>query len=253
MSSASHLASVDSTNTEAMDWIQKSIHLPQTTPPDVSLLPRLVIADEQTAGRGRMGRSWKARHDGLAFSLIWSGCCELTSIAVGVAIAETIEYLASPMRCGLKWPNDVWMSERKVAGVLIERVDPPVSEPTIENKPFLIIGVGLNVGSSPQLDESPTTSLVEATGRLISQGDVLSELIPGLIERLGELPHGTGDVLNAFRTRCVLTSRRVRCVVDGQPIEGICQGIADCGELLVQTPAGLRQCRSGEVTRVRLA
>ncbi|TWU03860.1 biotin--[acetyl-CoA-carboxylase] ligase [Neorhodopirellula pilleata] len=253
LSSASHLASVDSTNTEAARWIQQISHSHPPSSLEKSLLPRLVVADEQTAGRGRMGRSWTARHDGLAFSLVWPGYHELTSIAVGVAIAETIEYLVGPTRCGLKWPNDVWMLEQKVAGVLIERVDQPKSETVIESKPLLIIGIGLNIGSSPRLDELATTSLVEATGRLISQAEVLAELVPRLIERLQELSGQTSDVVASFRSRCVLTSRGVRCVVDGQVVEGICRGIEDSGELLVQTPAGMQRCRSGEVTQVRLA
>lgn len=232
-----------------MRWVQQSID----SSSNASRLPSLFITDEQTAGRGRMGRPWNARQDGLAFSLVWPGYHELTSIAVGVAIAETIEYVVGPTRCGLKWPNDVWMFERKVAGVLIERVDSLTSDSGIESKPILIIGIGLNVGSSPKLDELPTTSMAEATGRLISHADVLSELVPGLIQRLQDISLNHVDVLDSFRTRCVLTSRLVRCVVDGKRIEGICQGITDCGELLVQTPDGNYRCRSGEVTRVRLA
>lgn len=250
--SADHLATIDSTNTQSSRWLGKSVL-------DDSLLPRLVIADEQTSGRGRMGRSWNARNDGLALSLVWPGCHGLTSIAVGVAIAETIEFLAAPTKCGLKWPNDVWLADRKVAGVLIERVDTKSASGSrdggtsgaVVDQPVSIVGIGLNVGSSPKLGESPTTSIAESTGKLVSRAEVLAELIPMLVERLRAVELDAEELLREFRRRCVLSSLPVHCFVDGQPVEGVCEGISDTGELQVLTANGIQKCRSGEVSRVR--
>ncbi len=86
------------------------------------LLPRLYLADEQTAGRGRHGRSWHSGAGSLTFSLLtqWRLPTErpsnLLSIAVGVAIARAIEFACAPLRTRLKWPNDVYVDQGKVAG-----------------------------------------------------------------------------------------------------------------------------------------
>ncbi len=251
IASFDHQSTLPSTNSTALDWL--NTHRGSERVEIIgSQLPRLVIADSQTAGRGRLGRTWQAQQDGLAFSLVLSGCEELLSIAVGVAIAETIEHLAAPLRCGLKWPNDVWINGKKVAGTLIERVDLPSQR---HDGPLVavVIGIGLNVGSSPNLSESETTSICEATGKWITRSAMLSELIPAVIDTVQRCQTDRDECLDAFRHRCALTGEMIRCSIDGQVVEGRCEGISLNGEMRIHTESGERVCRSGEVSRVRVS
>ena len=200
-----------------------------------------------------MGRQWDARSDGLAFSLIWSGGDELLSIAVGVAIAEAIESVAGPTQCGLKWPNDVWMNQRKTAGILIEQTEVVLAQDNgNHSQAFAVIGIGINVGSSPQLEDAETVSICEAVGKLINNADLLSELIPHLVSRLSANHQTRHELTDQFRQRCVLTGHDVRCHVGGRSVEGRCEGIAENGELRVRVADRVEHCRSGEVQRVRL-
>ena len=116
------------------------------TPLGSELLPRLYLADEQTAGRGRHGRSWHSGAGSLTFSLLtqWRLPTErpsnLLSIAVGVAIARAIEFACAPLRTRLKWPNDVYVDQGKVAGILIETNHRAADR--------VVIGVGINVNDA---------------------------------------------------------------------------------------------------------
>jgi BirA family biotin operon repressor/biotin-[acetyl-CoA-carboxylase] ligase len=251
IASCDHQSTLPSTNSTALDWLNTYRGSERVDAIDTQL-PRLVIADSQTAGRGRLGRSWQAQQDGLACSLVLSGCEELLSIAVGVAIAEAIEHLAAPLRCRLKWPNDVWINGKKVAGTLIERVDLP-SQDRDRSLVAVVIGIGLNVGSSPKLSESETTSVCEATGKWITRSAVLSELIPMVIESVQRCQSDRDECLDAFRRRCVLTGEMIRCSIDGQVLLGRCEGLNLNGELRIRTESGERVCRSGEVSRVRIS
>lgn len=242
---------VDSTNSVALRWLQRESGTGDDSATDGdTLFPRLVITDRQTGGRGRMGRTWQSTDDSLVMSLIWPAVSELMSIAVGVAVAETIEFLIGPVRCGLKWPNDVWLVRRKVAGVLIEAVESP--RHLRRGRVCSVIGIGLNVRSSPTLPGNETTSLCEATGKAIGRADVLEQLIPTLINRLETSTTDPGELLRSFQDRCVLTGELVQCDIGTRRIEGVCEGVSAVGELLIRSPAGTtHRCRSGEVTRVR--
>ena len=251
IASCDHQSTLPSTNSAALDWLNAHRGSERVEAIDTQL-PRLVIADSQTAGRGRLGRSWQAQQDGLACSLVLNGCEELLSIAVGVAIAKAIEHLAAPLRCRLKWPNDVWINGKKVAGTLIERVDLP-SQDRDRSLVAVVVGIGLNVGSSPKLSESEATSVCEATGKWITRSAILSELIPMVIESVQRCQSDRDECLDAFRHRCVLTGEMIRCAIDGKVLLGRCEGLNLNGELRIRTESGERVCRSGEVSRVRIS
>ncbi|MEP0060643.1 biotin--[acetyl-CoA-carboxylase] ligase [Rhodopirellula bahusiensis] len=241
------LPSVDSTSTWSLDWLRSAS--------DKQLdeeLPKLVVADQQTAGRGRHGKSWFAADDGLACTLIAKASPNLLSIAVGVAVAETIEMLAGPTTVQLKWPNDVWMNECKVAGILIERH----GDASSDGDPIFAIGIGCNLRSHPGLSQIaggfvPATSISEATGRLISKEQLLDTLGPHLLDVISEAAVHPIDVMHRFEDRNVLRGQNVQCVIGGQPVSGICEGLDESGSLVLRTASGLQHCNSGEVQRVR--
>jgi BirA family biotin operon repressor/biotin-[acetyl-CoA-carboxylase] ligase len=190
----------------------------------------VVTADEQSAGRGRHERSWFGRPGA---SLLYSALLRpydgdpLLPLAVPLAICEAAEAVA-PVRCQVKWPNDVWIDERKVAGVLIE------ARP---DQGWAVIGVGLNVavpaeGFPPEL-RAQATSLAPTEaedgvppGGALAMNDVLRELNLALgrwVERSGE------EVLGPYRARDALVGRRVSWVGG----TGVAAGVDGLGHLIV--------------------
>jgi BirA family transcriptional regulator, biotin operon repressor / biotin---[acetyl-CoA-carboxylase] ligase len=180
----------------------------------------LVVADAQTAGRGRQGRSWRSESGaGVWLTLIErptdSEAIEVLSLRVGLALAPVLDRLAeSPIR--LKWPNDLYVGSRKLAGILIEAR-------WRERRPdWVAIGVGINL--RPPATEGRAVGLREGTTR----DAVLDAVIPairGAARRQGPL---TGAELTAFADRDLAAGHR--CV---EPTAGVVQGLDPTGALLV--------------------
>lgn len=202
----------------------------------------IVTASEQTAGRGRRGRQWSApAGKALLMSAILSPLRAehaLLPLAVPLAVCEAVESLA-PLRCKVKWPNDVWSEGRKLAGVLIE-AQPPA---------WAVIGTGLNVSIEP--DEFPDDLRHPATS--VGHGVGTEEALDAVCARLGEwVGAGTERVLAEFRERDALRGREIGWVGAGDQARdgaGVADGIDERGNLLVVTAAGERlSLGSGEVT-----
>ena len=202
----------------------------------------LVTAAEQTAGRGRQGRSWVApAGKALLVSLLIRGLDRrhaLLPLAAAVAVCEACEAVAR-VECEIKWPNDVWIAGRKVAGILLE------GRP---QEGWAVLGIGLNVATGedefpPDLAET-ATSLRVSGGEAIELDDVLGELLRSLDRQLGDQPAAT---LAAWRARDALRGRHVRWN-DG---EGTAAGVDDDGSLLVETTSGTVALDAGEVHLLR--
>jgi BirA family biotin operon repressor/biotin-[acetyl-CoA-carboxylase] ligase len=212
-----HLRVVDSTNSRARE-------LAATGAPHGTL----VTAAEQTAGRGRQGRSWVApAGSALLCSLVLRELPRLLPLAAGVAVAE----LAGP-EAQVKWPNDVLVAGRKLAGILVE------GRP---QEGWAVLGIGINVA----LDEADLPE--ELRGRVASLGlpeaaleGVLAELLAALSRWL---PAGESAVLDAVRARDALRGRTVRWSGG----DGEATGIDGDGRLVVRTSDGLIALEAGEV------
>ncbi len=196
----------------------------------------IVTADEQTAGRGRQGRAWIAeRGSALLLSVIVRDLDEhhaLMPLAAAVAVCEAAEACA-PLTCAIKWPNDVWIERKKVAGILVE------GRPQAG---WAVIGVGLNVSTQSfpaELDGIATSLGLESPGR------VLDVLLAALDRRLSDPPE---RVLEAWRARDALAGSRVSWVHG----EGQAAGIDDTGALLVDTDEGRVALQAGEVHLARV-
>ncbi len=198
----------------------------------------LVTADEQTAGRGRQGRSWTAPpRSAVLMSLIVRDLEErhaLLPLAAAVAVCEACEESAA-VECAIKWPNDVWIERRKVAGILIE------GRP---QEGWAVLGIGVNVGT--QADDFPAelrgtaTSLFIESSVLRPQSSVLDALLGSLDRRLRDEP---ASVLDAWRERDALYGQEVRW----NDKLGKAAGITDDGALLVETANGREELQAGEV------
>ena len=186
----------------------------------------LVTAREQSAGRGRQGRLWSAKPgSAVLMSVVLRELTEVLPLAAAVAVCDAL-----PLDAAIKWPNDVWLEGRKLAGILVE------GRP---QEGWAVLGVGLNVGDAPEGATSLAAHGVEA-----SVEEVLTELISALELRLGE---ESGSILAAWRERDALIGSPVRWA-DG---EGTAAGIDDSGALLVKTRDGRVTLDAGEVHLLR--
>jgi BirA family biotin operon repressor/biotin-[acetyl-CoA-carboxylase] ligase len=195
----------------------------------------VVTAAEQTAGRGRQGRSWTAPSGAaLLCSIVLRPLAErhkLLPLAVPVAVCEAAEALA-PVQCQIKWPNDVWIEGHKCAGVLIEA------------KPqdgWAVIGVGVNL--TIERGEFPVELRETATS--LGGGATPDSALEALCDRLGGwLDTAPGEILDAFRARDALRGREV----GWNDRTGTADGVDESGNLLVVTPGGERlSLGAGEV------
>ena len=212
----------------------------------------IVIADLQTAGRGRLGRSWSSPPGvGIYASVLLRPDAHvacLLSIAAGVAIAEAIEDVTG-LRPALKWPNDVYLDgggahpSRKVAGILAEAGGSGAEG-------WVVVGFGINVLPAPHSPElSRATSIEADLGRAVDRGELFAACVARLAARYTDLKSGRrNSVLDAWRARAASSvGRRVEWNEGGLMRSGVVSGIDDDGGLLVATDGGAAKIVSGEV------
>jgi BirA family biotin operon repressor/biotin-[acetyl-CoA-carboxylase] ligase len=209
--------------------------------------------DHQIAGRGRLDRTWDSPAGaGIAVSVLLkpadvpAGRWVWLPLLVGLAVAATVEECG--VAAGLKWPNDVEVDGRKLAGILVERVDTP-------DGPAAIVGVGLNV--SMRAEERPVenaTSLVLEQATETDRTVVLRLLLRTLEKLYRAWRESGGDpgsgVRDSYVRRCVSLGSRVSVAMpDGSTLEGQAEDVDDLGRLVVDgTPVS-----AGDVTHVRTA
>jgi BirA family biotin operon repressor/biotin-[acetyl-CoA-carboxylase] ligase len=187
-----------------------------------------VTADEQSAGRGRQGRAWTApSRSAVLMSVVLREVSETLPLAAAVAVCEAL-----PVEAQIKWPNDVWIEGRKVAGILVE------ARP---QEGWAVLGIGLNVTTEELQAELEATSLLLA-GAALSPDQALADLLEAL--RVW-LPRPSSDVLAAWRSRDALLGRAVRWSNGSK--EGVAAGVDDSGALIVETVDGRVTLDAGEV------
>ncbi|MDI6771809.1 MAG: biotin--[acetyl-CoA-carboxylase] ligase [bacterium] len=207
----------------------------------------VVVADRQTRGRGRQGRAWASPSGGLWCSVLLYPSADLPqgllSLAVAVAVAETAEqFVPGPAR--IRWPNDVEIAGRKVAGILIETAGAAV-----------VVGVGINVGIELQVMPPEVAaragSLHLIAGRPIERRAVLEALLARLADRYSAWAAGGEAVSDAWSSRDMLRGTPVAVLHSGPAIEGIAEGINREGALRIRTATGaIRQVVAGDVHQI---
>jgi BirA family transcriptional regulator, biotin operon repressor / biotin---[acetyl-CoA-carboxylase] ligase len=212
-----HLRQTDSTNARARELAERGA--PHGT---------LVTAAEQTAGRGRQGRTWSALPGrALLCSIVIRDPPRLLPVAAGVAVAEVVGSSAR-----IKWPNDVLVDGLKVAGILAE------GRP---QEGWSVLGIGLNVAL--RLDDFPP-ELRGRAGTLGLEPEAIEPTLAQLLERLERwLSAAPDEVLGALRARDALLDREVRWAGGS----GRAAGVDDDGRLIVLTPNGRIELEAGEV------
>lgn len=193
----------------------------------------LVLADAQAAGRGRSGKRWSSPSRGVWMTLIERpadpSALDVLSLRIGLAAARALDaFAAEPVR--LKWPNDLYVADAKLAGVLVEarwrgvRLD------------WVAIGLGVNMDPPP--NQSGAAVLESGTSR----AEVLSALLPELRAAAGMLGMLTPEELDEYAARDLARGRT--CV---EPLRGRVVGIASSGELLVELADSIARVRSGSL------
>jgi BirA family biotin operon repressor/biotin-[acetyl-CoA-carboxylase] ligase len=202
----------------------------------------LLLAERQTQGRGRRGRTWYQGPQSLAFSLLWrlpdgrapSGL----SLAVGLAIAEALPVPAS-RTAQLKWPNDVLIDGRKIAGILIESAGPQC----------FVIGIGINLGSVDDLP--PELSPIAGGIANADKTEVLARVLDRLVTILDEFSaRGFAPLQSRWQDRHAYQDLAVNLFFSegGDPVQGVCRGVDASGELLLETATCIQTIASGEVS-----
>jgi BirA family biotin operon repressor/biotin-[acetyl-CoA-carboxylase] ligase len=192
----------------------------------------LVTAEEQTAGRGRQGRAWTAPpRSAVLMSMVLRELDERLPLTAAVALCEAL-----PVEAAIKWPNDVWIEGRKVAGILVE------GRP---QEGWAVLGVGVNAKTErfpAELAESATS--LRLAGVQADSEAVLAWLLTSLSRWLGAPP---ARVLETWRSLDALQGERVRWAGG----EGIADGIDNSGALRVETASGIVTLDAGEVHLLR--
>jgi BirA family transcriptional regulator, biotin operon repressor / biotin---[acetyl-CoA-carboxylase] ligase len=257
------LPEIDSSNTELMRRAKAG-----------QIEPILLIAEKQTAGRGRLGREWHdlaARTDSLpalTFSLgmplsplDWSGL----SLAAGISIAQSLH-----PKIGLKWPNDLWISadsddenveknDRKLAGILIETC--AIHSSISNNQRYVVIGVGINL-TQPTSHQTVAQPLLRTPAAWLqeflpetSAPDTLQRIAFNLVQTiLTFADHGFApfqarfNQLDALKNRRINIESNVATTMKQVITTGIAQGVNHKGELILQTAVGIETINSSEVS-----
>lgn len=203
----------------------------------------VVAAKRQTAGRGRRGASWESPAEaGLYFSFIARpslASLPLLTLAAGVAVREGVAR-ATGLHADLKWPNDLFVGKRKLAGILAEGL--AIGAPG----QAVIIGAGVNLrpAAYPPDVAARATSIEGELGRPADRDALLAAILDALSQRLATLDQSAGDILQAWRAA---SPSAVGTRVEWNGHHGVTAGIDDTGALLVKTPAGIQRLIAGEL------
>jgi BirA family biotin operon repressor/biotin-[acetyl-CoA-carboxylase] ligase len=236
-----HHRRIDSTNDRA------KLVVAQGTGP----LPLLIIADQQTAGRGRGTNRWWTGPGSLAISLVLDAseygldraASGLVALATAVAVAETVAPRIPGERVGIHWPNDVYVEHRKLAGVLVEL-------PTPSNS---VVGLGLNTNNT-LAEAPPELSQTAATLRDLTGTDHgHTRILVGLFGRLEPLLRGIGtapgEIARRAHRHCFQRGQTLTIETGNRSVTGYCEGIAPNGALVLETARGQQSFVSGVLRR----
>lgn len=238
--SAQVMSSVDSTNAEALRLL-----------PAAQSLPFLVLAERQTSGRGRRGRNWLSPFgENLYYSLVLrleSGMRQLEglSLVVGLALLQVIR-AAGVHEAGLKWPNDVLVGDRKLAGILLELSGDPA------DVCHVVIGIGLNVNmlsAESGAIGQPWTSLRAELGCALNRNELVVELNRQLSRYLDiQQRLGFSALRDEWQAAHLWQGRSVALTAGGAPIEGVVLGVDGSGAVRLRVEGAERSFSGGELS-----
>jgi len=212
----------------------------------------VVVAEEMSVGRCRLGRRWHAGPGGLWMTVILRPRCppakiHLFSILSGVAAAQAIEEICG-VRPEIKWPNDVLIEGRKVCGVLVE------ASTEADTVGYLLLGVGINVNNElPEELRGLAVSLKEVMGRVVPRLPLLATFLLRLDDLYEGLRRGNSEsIIKEWKKRASTLGKRVRAICYDTVIEGVAVDVTRDGALLVKTEDGsVCVVQAGDIIHLR--
>ncbi len=210
----------------------------------------VIAAREQTAGRGRQNRKWLSTPDtNLCFSLFVETDADLVqtpSLTMAAALAVTDLLAGQRISAAPKWPNDVLVGNKKICGILSERIDGGALR-----RPGIVVGIGLNVNMSGEeagMIDRPATSMMLESGKAYGMDETLAALLPHLDYWIGEWKQGGFPRLRSSWTEKAGPLGKRLSVHDGDIHKsGRLAGFGEHGELLLETANGIETIWSGDV------
>jgi len=207
-----------------------------------------IQAIEQNAGRGRSGREWVSPPGNLYATLLMPvqddpAGSALYSFVACLAIGDTLGVLAGrSAQISMKWPNDALLSERKVAGVLLETG-------VVDDERWLSIGIGINLAHAPTETRWPAISVMEATGQLAPDPDaVMTVLAAAMRVRGGQLERkGFASIRTDWLNKAARIGETVEVRLPAETVTGVFETLDDDGAMLLQTGTGPRRIHAGDV------
>ncbi len=216
-----------------------------------------VVADHQTAGRGRRGAEWfSPPRKNLLLSVVLRPSAppadwpRLTHLAA-LAVCEGVEAAHPGLHPLVKWPNDIFFSGRKAAGLLLESAFPA------HGPPFAVLGLGLNVNLTardlpPELQKTTTSLALETGSPHLPREPLAAAILRALDRQLSQPAQTFPAVLNALRRRSLLLGHRIRAGLGSRELTGVADDLGPSGELILQHDDGSRTSLTA-VDYVRLA
>jgi len=234
------------------DYLASTMDLAMQLGMEGAVSGTVVLAEAQIKGRGRLGRSWfSPKYKGIYLSLILRpkilpAACPILTLMSAVSICEAVKKVID-LDAQIKWPNDVLMHNKKVAGILTEM------NAEVDKVNFVVIGIGLNVNNDKKSLISGATSLKEQQGEEISRVVLLQELLRRiennylLLEDKGEV-----EIINKWRNFTLTLGTRVKVDYQNKHIEGQAIDVDTDGALLIRKDSGfIQKISSGDVTACR--
>ena len=204
-----------------------------------------VSADYQSSGKGRYERKWQSeKGKNLLFSLLIKdkeiiNNFNFLSLAVAVSISEYLENTLKIKNVGIKWPNDVFVNNKKICGILLEGQIPD----------YVVVGIGLNVNQNVFKGDysNPPTSISLETGYEIDNNQLKTDLFKLLIQSISDIPHKNSDLYNYFINHNYLLNKDVSFEKDGITITGRFIEIDKDFQIQIKTEYGVEKLSSGEI------
>jgi len=194
----------------------------------------VVIAERQTAGRGRLKRIWLSEEGGLYFTLVLRPQIPVNqgyklNFAASLCLARTLNRMFG-INAQVKWPNDILVNEKKITGMLSEM------ETDDDRISFINIGIGINVNNDPSPEEPKASSLKNILGRAVSRKELLSEFLDAYEDYLH---HGNFDkVISEWKKYTLTIGRQVKIVTTLEVSEGYAEDVDDEGALILKLTDG---------------
>ena len=237
-----NMATVNSTSSTNTDVFQRGLN--------EECGPFVLFAEHQTAGRGRLGRSWESSPgDGLWMSFLLRPECppwilhRITSLTA-LALSESVDRVTG-CSSQIKWPNDVVINGRKIAGILAETGNSP------KRGPFVVVGVGINVNQNdfPDTIAQAAASLRQISGSSVNRAKLAAHFIGSLGKWLQKIGDGFAVALNDIRSRSSVLGKAITIYTGATSISGLAEELGENGELVLRLEDGsLRAFNTGEVS-----